>query len=338
MTNATPIPAALRRRRAELQAAPPVPPAEDPPQAPASTPSEVTEESFVAKPENTTDGQLTRIVETVSTTSPPTDPESDKSWEHKYKSIAGRLRERDNEIDLLKQSVRALSEQVTSMRAQPAPPPPPSAAPTSASSSAVDALTDAERATYAKAIPVIRKVAQQVFAELVTPVLGELHEAKQVATRAREEIVETRVLSYQDRLNSAIPDLEELMDEEAFTAFIRRPVPYMQGLTVKDVLAQAHEAQDVSTIQAVIKEYRASKSQAPAAAASPDAFRQPNGSARSSQAPAAPAAAAPPKLAWSKRVEAGTQFRRGKIPAQEFAKITAMFDQAIKEGRVDYNA
>lgn len=360
MTNVTAIPAALKRKRAAYEAqsqepsAPPAgdtvspppaqhqPPAQPPPQSRApATPVEIDETQFSVAPDQGTDGRLSRAVEEASAGGPPAN-EDDKSLQHKFKTLQGMLKAKGNELDTTKEQLATVTQALAELNRRiermdaagstNATPPKPT---TPASFDAE--LTPEEAQAFQKSLPTIQKIALAAARQALAPLLERVAQLENGTQEIRGEFETTRQMTYQERLRAEIPDLEERMAEPDFELFLARPASqYDPRITVRDVLADAHRTQNVQTIKRVVSEYRKQSEPPPAAQADPALFQRPAGAAP--QPVITRPAQRPAMLAWSKRVAAGEQLRRGKLSQAEFAKIKALYDKASAENRVDYNA
>lgn len=349
MTTPTQIPSALKRKRAELEAqqTPPAPapvagdtvspPAPSP--TPTATPASLDESQFTVPTGQGTDSRLERAVEAAAADGPPT-VDDDKGMQHKLRTMQGMLKARGQELETAKDQLvtvtRAMAELTKRLeRIESTPPTPPQkpAAPVSLDGE----LTPEELQTFQKSLPTIQKIAAAAVRQAITPLVERIAQIESGTQAIRGEVETTRQMTYQERLRSEIPDLEEQMAEPEFELFLARPASqYDPSITVRDVLADAHRSQNVQTIKRVVAEYRKQNAPPPAVNADPALFQRPVGSSPQ-PVPSRPLAK-PAMLAWSKRVAAGDQLRRGKISQTEFASIKALFDRAAAENRVDYNA
>lgn len=265
----------------------------------------------------------------------------DAQWEQRYRSLQGMFDAKNAQIDLLKQRLEALE---AAAKAPPAPtvmlPPAPAAVQFSLPD--VPAITAEQQATYANAIPVVRRLAADLLSETLGPVLariaqleGQVAQVDQATQTTQSAVAGVADSSFKAALRAAVPDLGAISKMPAFTAFLATPVPYSGGLTVRDRLKAAYDARNIPMIVSIIGDYRASK---PAVGQTPTPahFQQPGG--QGGQPPATPEPQAKPKLPWSAREEASVKFRKKQISAAEMQQISALYEQAAKEGRIDMNA
>lgn len=330
------IPPALRRKRERLMAenTPPTPDGEAP--APAQAVDDKPDEAaFAVAPGSSTDDKLHQAVE-VATTG------NDDPRDHQIRTLKGMLKARSDEATALKAQndtlighMKTLTERIDKIE-KAAPAPRESERPAPAQAHHVEELTQDEREKFKVSLPVITKVARQVVRELIAPILARMDQFEAKAEEVDGEVKSARTASYRDRLYAAIPDLDEITSDEEFSEFIEGQASRFEpGVRIRDKLVAAHERQDVQAIKAVVEAFRKHSDATPSVGADPEMMRQPSGSSRSS-VPPTPVRRA--KLAWSKRVAAGEQLRRGKMTSTEFEKIRELYDKAAAEGRIDYGA
>lgn len=200
----------------------------------------------------------------------------------------------------------------------------------------VEDLTPAERDTYKAAIPVVQKLLNQALATHVAPRINEFHQ--QVTARdtrieqLQQELDRTRATTFQDRVRAAIPDMDALTRDPRFVAYMDTSVPIMgAGMTVRHALANAVRTQDVNAVNAIVSGFRGAAPAQPTPAPQA-AFVAPGGSPSPVAAPAA--ATAKPTLKLSARLKAGRDFTAGRITKAQLDKIDALYDEAVREGRV----
>jgi hypothetical protein len=161
---------------------------------------------------------------------------------------------------------------------------------------------------------------------------GEVTTGRQQTEARVQEVAKS---SYLATLNAKIPDIASISKSPQFKKFLEGIVPYSGGRTVRSALKAAHEAQDVETVATIVADFRRQLGARPPAP-TPAHFAQPTGAGGLPTAQPDPGASA--KLPWSKRVEAGEQFRKRQISAEEFAKISQLYTQAAAENRIDMSA
>jgi hypothetical protein len=237
----------------------------------------------------------------------------------------------------LRGQIEALTAMVGTMQqAQPAATP---AAPAAMLDIEAVDFTPEEIEKYGGSLEMIQKAMNRFAKDKLEPVLAQLN-ARTVDPAELENLkgafTQTQSTTFSNVLSTAVPDLNQLAADPNFKAYLAQPVPNTGGsMTIGSVMANAYQSQDAGTIRNLVHEYRAQAGVAPAV---------PPQAAIHAPAPGpAPMAAAPvatqgPILAWSKRVEAGSQFRKGLITREQLGQIDAAYMTASAEGRVDMQA
>lgn len=329
------IPAALKQRRAEVQqqqAANDQPAAD----APAEQEDNPFDASSYAVP-------TVSVQQPTQHTPPTVAPEGDdQSWEHRYKTLQGMYRAEKTKLAVLEDEVAALKDALQARKpasGTPAPAPTGDAPITLAAKDVPTQLTDEQRQQYERSMPVIKHLALTVMQEAMQPVLARLAQLERgvidVRTNTQQTVANLADRSFKGQLRQAVPDLDALTASQEFKAFLERPIPYSGGQTIRDRLKQAYEGQDAHTIASIVADFRASIGGGKPPV-TPAHFAQPAGNG--GQPPAAhEPPTSKPMLAWSKRTEATTRFQKGQMTQAELAKVQQLYDQAAKEGRVDYS-
>lgn len=326
------IPAALKQRRAEVQqqqAANDQPAAD----APAEQDANPFDASSYAVP-------TVSVQQPTQHTPPTVAPEGDdQSWEHRYKTLQGMYRAEKTKLAVLEDEVAALKDALTARKSA-APAAPTGDQPITLAVKDIPAqLTDEQRQQYERSMPVIKHLAFSVMQEAMQPVLARLAALERgigdVKTHTQTTITSLADRSFKGQLRQAVPDLDALTASADFKTFLERTVPYSGGQTIRDRLKQAYEGQDAHTIASIVADFRASTGGGKPAV-TPGHFQQPAGSGGQPTA-TAPEAQPKPTLAWSKRKEATARFQRGQMTQAELTKVQQLYDQAAKEGRVDYD-
>lgn len=339
------VPAAIRARRTQLEQenptpsdppatppagnTPPTAPPSDPPAAP--TPAANDDEDIFGQ----ASPPASRPAE-----APPSPGVDD--MEQKYRSLQGMFAAKEREITELRRANETLTAAAAAARAAP-PPTPAAPSPVAApgAPTAPPSLTEEQMQRYAGSIPVIQRVAADMIASHLAPILAQLESMRgefSTGVRSAEERVQAVArTTFQTTLYQQVPDLATLTKSPEFRQFIDTPIPYSGGRTVRAALRAAHEAQDVQTIAAIVADFRAQRKTAPPPVTppSPGHFAQPTGA--SGQPPAQHEPGVPQMLPWSKRLEAGERFKRKQIAKDEFDKVAALYERAAKENRIDFS-
>lgn len=204
------------------------------------------------------------------------------------------------------------------------------------------ALTTEEATQYAKSIPIVRKIVAGMLEKALSPILDKLADKSEALVQdvksVRQSVENTRAQTFNQALLARIPDINQLARDDDFKDYISQPIPgpYGQGRSIRDALTDAYENDDVETISDIVAEYRESQGEPPAPVRL-GSLEQPKSSG-AQRGQLTPPSQTPKKLAWSKREEASSLFRRGQMPREQFNKIRSVYDKALTEGRVDMDA
>jgi hypothetical protein len=329
------IPAALRQRRAEVQAKHQDPANDTQDDAPAQSDSNPFDASAYEVPTDLTPPAVQ------TKTAPAADEGDEQSWAHRYKTLQGMYRSEKTKLAVLEDEVAALKEALQARKSVPSPvAPTPSDAPITLTAKDVPAQISAEEMEqYKRSAPVIKHLAFTVLQEAIAPVLQRLAALErgvtEVKTSTQQTVAGLADKSFKGQLRQAVPDLDALTASADFKTFLERPIPYSGGQTIRDRLKQAYEGQDAHTIASIVADFRASTGGGKPPV-TPAHFQQPAGNGGQ------PPAAREPQpqqgmLAWSKRKEATERFRKGMMSQAELTKVQQLYDQAAKDGRVDYD-
>lgn len=257
----------------------------------------------------------------------------------KWKTVAGMFerakedrRESQRQLDALTTRFDALSAKLDEMRATPPPAPTPVA---TQPAPALDAdLTEAERTTYADALPVIEKMASRIVAKALedagVPALktevGEIRNSTGSLTRTQATLDENAFIS---RVRDRFPKMDAMVQEPEWKAYMERKVPYTPH-TFGQTLVAAHNARDFERVVEIMEGYK------PTPAPTIDDLATP--ARRADTIDPVATDRRKPTLKWSERVKASDDFKKGRITRERMDQINALYTEAEKEGRINMNA
>jgi hypothetical protein len=193
-------------------------------------------------------------------------------------------------------------------------------------------LTSTEAETYGDALPVIQKV----ITAMTTPLRAQLEEARAVAAQAAG----SSETAFVGQVRSAVPAMDSAVNDPRWAGFLNSRVPNMP-FTYQDVLAAGHNARDIQSVQNVFNTFTQATTRpsvpyggnsVPAnvpAATAPQTMMP---------TPPAPQTTTAQTLKWSTYNSASTEYRAGRLSREDFLKIKAIYDPAIAENRVKYDA
>ena len=199
--------------------------------------------------------------------------------------------------------------------------------------------TEEETKAYADARGVIEKVAKKVAKGQLNGALAELRkeiaELKESNTRVQTDLSTTSEQQFLTHVRSVIPNFDKIVESSEWREkYLPQKVPYSGGRTIYDALAEAHGKRDIDTIKEIFKDFKPSKSAL-------DSMRSPplDGSAPPIQLNGS---GKKPILKVSDRKKMNDDFRMGRIKTKEqraeWDKWKQIFDEADREGRIDYSA
>ncbi len=314
MSGTVKLPSALRRRRAEIDAAA---------NAPAPAP-------IAQNPDPAVDPQ--------PAPAPVVDPQTPTA-EQTLQTELTRLRDEIRELRAA-QSVSPVA---------PAPAPVPAEPETEFTLDVTPTVpTDSERERYGAADNYIRSVVEETIARVVAPIVTELNALRKQFKGVSSGAQELAARVFQENLRANIPNFKQILEDSSFREFIKQESPTgRNGQTIQQDLRAAYEAQDLARIMKIFRMWKP-ETVAPAAASvvtppsvtttspskpSTDALRQPTpqgGRAVPTNTPNQP------KFTMSQRTADFNAFRSGKMDAATWRAKQALYTQADIEGRFDH--
>lgn len=262
--------------------------------------------------------------------------ERNKKWKaenpdlfHRYKTIAGMHEKLKSDHAELKAVVGELKEALDLLKkAQPAPAP----TPLKVAGPIDEDLDEAERTTYATAVPVIAKVskrvAQDIQEQIVAPLQARIDalEAKTGDLSTGQAVNEAR--DFASRVRDKVPGLDAQVKSPEWQEYLAKKAPFT-NLTMGQALVDAHNARDFDTVMEIFNGFKTPEKPSADELATP-------GVSRVTQQPLVDKKK--PILKWSLRAKAGEDMRKGRLPKPEFAEIEQAYKVAAAENRIDYNA
>lgn len=255
----------------------------------------------------------------------------------RWKTISGMYertkddkRKLQESFDALNTRFDALSTKLDEIRAAP---PPPAPAPVAAVPLDAD-LSEAERTTYADALPVIEKMASRIVAQALeaagVPALktevGELraNTGKLSTTQATQD-----ENAFIGRVRDKFPKMDTMVREAGWTEYMGKRVPFSPH-TFGQALIAAHNARDYDRVVEIMEGYQSTPKPTIDDLATP--------SRRADTIDPVATAQLKPTLKWSERVKANNEFIKGRLSRERMDQINALYTEAEKEGRINMNA
>ena len=271
-------------------------------------------------------------VATVSTETPPVDPQPDSKWENKYHTLKGMY---DAEVPRLHNQVRELQQQMQQVldekkeaelkiAQQPDP--------------VKSLITEQDKEAFGTdLIDLIERATESKVATLKTREGELLNEIKELKAQLGN-VSERQVVSEQDRfvfaLGQKVPDWEQLNTDSGFLQWLSEVDP-VYGMPRQYALTNAYNALDVDRVANIFNTYKASVTPKPTE-------KQPKPTLQSQVAPTRSRAASAPTATdanqkfWSQGEieEFYSEWRRGYLDDEEAARMEKEIHAAIAEGRV----
>lgn len=220
---------------------------------------------------------------------------------------------------------------------------PPASAPPAATGPAakLEAATfsDEETERYGDSKEYIAKVARNVIAELLPPILanleGGLNEVRTTATNTTKTLEQQQHERFANKLQEAAPNYRELVRHQHWGKFIDE-VDDLSGNTMESLLAYHINKKDAIQAAKIYKRFE-DKYVKPLAPTDNAEYAGALPGTGASTPPADPGAPKP-KLKLSDRTKASKDFINKKITYEELQLVNKSFEEAEKAGNVDYNS
>lgn len=271
-------------------------------------------------------------VATVSTETPPVEPQPDSKWENKYHTLKGMY---DAEVPRLHNQVRELQQQMQQV---------------------LDEKKEAELKIAQQPDPVKSLITEQdkeAFGTDLIDLIERATESKVATLKTREgellneikdlkaqlgNVSERQVVSDQDRfvftLGQKVPDWEQLNTDSGFLQWLSEVDP-VYGMPRQYALTNAYNALDVDRVANIFNTYKASVTPKPTETKAKPTLQSQVAPTRS-RAASAPTATDANQKFWSQGEieEFYSEWRRGYLDDEEAARMEKEIHAAIAEGRV----
>lgn len=256
------------------------------------------------------------VAQATAAPAPAPQPEGDEKWEARYKTLHGKynaevprlhaaLKERDGKLNSLTEEVEALKAQMAAKK---------------------EPLIKPEEVTeYGEPlVDLIRRAAR----EEVQAKDAEIAELKRKMDSVATATVETREVSFYDKLTQQVPDWLAVNDDPDFHTWLRE-ADELTGAQRQAILSEAEEKRDADRVARFFKAFKKVQEGNVAAAQS---------SLDSQVAPVSSRVDAPPpgKKLWTRAEIADfyARDRRGEFTEDKAAAIDSEIQLAIREGRI----
>lgn len=254
----------------------------------------------------------------------------------RYNSLRGKY---DAETAALRSQVEQNNSLVRDLLARHDEPPTPAAVP--AAQSPEDFLksigaTDADIKDYGELLPIVVRLAQNMYKPTIQKLETELAQLKNSAAQAAGASVEDRKQLIWDALDRAVPAWRTINESDHFLDWLRI-VDIFSGVTRHVALASAFKNLDRARVVAIFEAYareHPEQARAPGApVVDPATLLAPP--TRGDQPPAAPEGSGSKKI-WTEAEIQGfyTRVRKKLVSKQEYDNFQAEIAQATREGRI----
>jgi hypothetical protein len=271
----------------------------------------------------------------------PQPPADDAQWQHKYSVLQGKYdTEMARNTELLRQSnerISALEQLLATMRQAPQAPAP--AAPQAPASKLVTAEDETE---YGRnMVEFVQRAARDAWSTERAGMQRTIDELQAQLGNTNRAVQQTAQQRMHAALDQAMPDWQAMNTSPQFLAWLNLPDVF-SGRRRHDLLLDAYEKNDTQRVLNFFVTFKKEDSAIDPTAAPPSALRAPQVDPATLVAPGAPRGAAPgaeapgSKPIWSQQeiTEFYDRKRRGKVPADEAARVEREIILASAEGRV----
>ena len=204
-------------------------------------------------------------------------------------------------------------------------------------------ISDDERERYGDSIKLIERIASAHATSILTKVDSRLSAIEDQFTSSIEQVqtgvTDMRASSYSQQLELQVPDLNQLTNHGAFQGYTHQTIPFSGGITVGQRLRQAHQNGELSTVVALMKEFRDSLAGVTNDRAVPAIENMAQPATTAAPVPAAPAQQVQRQpRPWSVRTNAARELRAGRLTQEKFDRIDRVYREADAQGLVDYQS
>lgn len=187
--------------------------------------------------------------------------------------------------------------------------------------------TDEEEKVYGESRGYIEKISMQKALEMLSPYVEQLDTLNQRDEQLEKAVRDEGQRAFDSAIN-AIPEFTQTTSTDGWKQFLKQPVDPVTGKQYADLYDAAVQGRDAGLVRRIFSQYQPSDQPSEADVAVPARSRK----------EAVPMPGAKPTLAWSKFQEKHQlRIKTNQIPDSEWKKIKALYDDAIAEGRVDYD-
>lgn len=196
----------------------------------------------------------------------PRAPAEDESWEHKYKSVHGRLLRQQDQMKSMADEIANLHNVIATMRAEPAEVPP--------ELRAERLITDDEARDYGEDfLKVVGKKAKEELVPIIQQQASKIAELERRLSGVTEVVEKDGKQKMLDTLDQKLPAWRELNTNPEFISWLRLPDPF-SGAIRHNMLKAAYDAGNANRVLAFFNGFLAEEAAVAPAKAEPDTGAQ----------------------------------------------------------------
>jgi hypothetical protein len=192
----------------------------------------------------------------------PEEKGDDETWEHKYKSVHGRLLRTQEQVRSMSDEIRNLQNVIATMQAAPAATPP--------ELQAERLITDDEARDYGEDfLKVVGKKAKEELVPIIKAQAEQIEELKRMVSGVSSVVQQDSTDKMLNTLDEKLPEWRELNTNQEFLSWLRLPDPF-SGAIRHEMLKAAYTQGNASRVLAFFNGFLAEEAAVAPAKAEPD--------------------------------------------------------------------
>lgn len=193
-----------------------------------------------------------------------------------------------------------------------------------------NAIPPEQRAVYEKSLPFVAEVAQRMVEHAinhgVAPKLTRYEESMQAQAEQQDAMFEAT-------LQQRIGNVDALLQDPNFAAYLDAPIPYSGGMTPRKALLQSYDGRNVDGVLDVVNGFK-SRQAAQAPTTPTPMMQQTSQYANPLPAKVSPAGQILPASTINRAM---ADFSAGRITREVYGELLKTFEQYSRDGRVDHS-
>jgi hypothetical protein len=197
-------------------------------------------------------------------------------------------------------------------------------------------LTPEEKETYAESLPVINKLLAanewRIHKSIIEPLKNEIENLKKNNRQVVDQIAAVDSSSFLQQVKARVKDFDAKVASPEWRDFLSKPVsPYTQ-ITIGEALwNEGHQKRNLPLVLQIFEDFEKSRKNNVTAAYAAPPVSAASGSLANGVTDKKPI------LKMSARRQLHDDFKKGRITFSKYQTMKALFDEAEKEGRIDYD-